>query len=239
MKAPENELPPRARKLLGQFSDREIARRTGISRRTIGRVRRRLGIKPGKRLPYVPQTREVAAAARQPMEKTCELLGVTPSTVRRIRRDMGLPDPPRPTPWTKRVLARLGKVHDAEIAAEIGFRIDTVARKRRQLGRPALPPDRLWTPKQDALLGKYMDAEIARELGRSVHAVLKRRLRLGLEQPPRPSPWTKRALAQLGKVPDEEIAAEIGVVVWAVARMRRELGKPPAKRHRRRTRLRS
>ncbi len=82
------------------------------------------------------------------------------------------------------MLSRLGKVPDAEIAAELGIRPSTVAEKRGQRGIPP-PLMRFWTPEEDALAGTLPDGEIAKKVGRSRNAVAHRRRRLGLPTVPR------------------------------------------------------
>ncbi len=225
-KKTELKWPRRLLALLGKRSDLEIARRAGISPHVVARERRRLGIAPFRYKPprIIPRNREVAAIVRKPIDEACEILVIAARTVQTIRKELGISRPPRPDPWTKSALDRLGTVPDAEIAAELGIRVNRVVKKRLAIGRPPalLRP---WTPEEDALLGTRPDAEIATKIKRTSKAVEQRRKRIGIPVPPRPTRWTKSVLDRLGTVPDAEIAAEIGLTVGVVGEKRRQLGR--------------
>ena len=72
----------------------------------------------------------------------------------------------KPHRWTRAQLARLGKVYDRVLAAEIGVGADTVREERNRRG---IKPLRVTAAKHrevDRLVGKLPDVEIAERLKR-------------------------------------------------------------------------
>jgi hypothetical protein len=206
-------------RLLGQVSDAEVGRRCGLATQTVRKVRLRHGIAAYRGRGFrIARTAELARLLRRPTKEVCRVAGIGKSTVGQLRKELGVPAPARPSAWTPRALARLGKVADAELARELGLRVETVAGKRRQRGLRQRWP---WTPEELRQVGTEDDRAVARRLGRSVTAVKRRRQHLGrpavppsrpASRPaPRPPVWTPEALARLGQVPDAELARELGV----------------------------
>ncbi len=215
------------RRLLGKQSDAKVAVRLGISAEAVFIERQRRGIQPAASLPgSIPRNHRVAEIVRKSIAEASEILGVTPDTVRILRKDLGVPGTLPPISWTKRALRGLGKVPDAEIAAELGCSKETVARKRRKLGI-RLVNIRPWTPEEHALVGTLPDRVVARKIGRTRAAVANRRrshLHIQLAEPAPPIQWTESVLSRLGKVPDAELAAELGCRKRTVAQKRRQHG---------------
>jgi hypothetical protein len=54
--------------------------------------------------------------------------------VYKLRRELGVPDPPRPSVWTSAALARLDTVPDAVLARGLGASAAYVAQRRQRLG---------------------------------------------------------------------------------------------------------
>jgi DNA-binding CsgD family transcriptional regulator len=137
-----------------------------------------------------------------------------------------------PHVWTRKELARLGKVSDAELARNIGISPHKVFIKRTSLGIPALHPQTpiKWGRKELALLGKHPDAEVARLLKISRKATIGKRLALGITCYARNSQlwhvWTQREIALLGTRTDADVAKKIGVSLMCVATKRYKLNIP-------------
>jgi hypothetical protein len=161
--------------LLGTLGDREVAERFGIPLRTVRAKRWRRGtpVRPGRRL-KIARTADLARLLRRPNEEVRRATGLSPMTVYRLRRELGVPHPPRPSVWTPAALARLGTMPDAELARELGVGAAYVAQRRQRLG---LLRHRRWTPQEDRQLGTAPNRHLAERLGRSLGAVeLRRRL---------------------------------------------------------------
>ena len=82
----------------------------------------------------------------------------------------------KPHRWTRAQLARLGKVYDRVLAAEIGVGADTVREERNRRG---IKPLRVTAAKHrevDRLVGKLPDVEIAERLKVSAALVYRRRM---------------------------------------------------------------
>lgn len=78
--------------------------------------------------------------------------------------------------WTAAQIARLGKVFDRELGAELGISEETV---RKERGRRGIKPLRVTAAKHkqvDRLVGTLPDVEIARRLKVSAAVVYRRRL---------------------------------------------------------------
>ena len=84
------------------------------------------------------------------------------------------------------LVARLGKVPDAELAEELGCNKHSVCNARTRMGIPAVYEYRgayQWTPDMDKMVGTDFDYVIGRELGIGTDTVRKRRDYLG--RPPK------------------------------------------------------
>jgi len=86
-------------------------------------------------------------------------------------------DAPR---WPARLVARLGKVTDAELAEQLGVHPESVRRKRVAMRIPAYRREAVWTDEMDALLGTMPDGRVAKRLRVTPLAVRLRRHRLGI-----------------------------------------------------------
>ncbi len=78
--------------------------------------------------------------------------------------------------WTAAQLARLGKVFDRELAAELGISEETVRKERKRRG---IKPMRVVAAKHkqvDRLVGKLPDVEVAERLKVSAAVVYRRRM---------------------------------------------------------------
>jgi hypothetical protein len=162
-------------RLLGTLADREVAERFGIPLRTVRAKRWRRGTpaRPGRRL-KIARTADLARLLRRLNEEVRRATGLSTMTVYRLRRELGVPNPPRPSVWTPAALARLGTVPDAELARELGVGAAYVAQRRQRLG---LLRHRRWTPQEERQLGIAPNRHLAERLGRSLGAVeLRRRL---------------------------------------------------------------
>ncbi|NJL29654.1 MAG: hypothetical protein HC897_18065 [Thermoanaerobaculia bacterium] len=106
---------------LGKEPDMAVAERLGIGRTAVIAERRRRQIPPN-RAPGLPvrRDRRTIAVLKRPSHEAAAVLGVKHQTVSRLRQDLGVPLPERPTVWTPKVLRQLGKVPDAVLAAQIG-----------------------------------------------------------------------------------------------------------------------
>jgi hypothetical protein len=207
---------------LGRESDVKVARRLGVTPKAARRERLRLGIPsarpaPRKVIPS-PALRPLLAGSGATAMKA---LGVGHDTLILLRRQLGVEVRHR-AEWTRRVLAKLGRVPDDQVAAELGIASSAVARKRSGMGIRKLREGG-WTPREDALVRKLPRAEAAARTGKSLSAVGKRRRLLGVTRAWRYA-WSKSALARLGHEPDAAIAADLGIPRVRVTRKRRDLG---------------
>ena len=100
-----------------------------------------------------------------------------------------------PVKWTKKLLARLGKELDTDIARSMGVVQSAVWRKRTGLGIPEFKSSK-WTPEVLARLGKEPDGDIARAMGVSRQAVQTKRQCLGIPKPSSVT-WTPELLSRL------------------------------------------
>jgi hypothetical protein len=130
--------------------------------------------------------------------------GVSPSTLARWRRALGVP-----------VLTEGTKKQ--------------VAAGQRRAADALRGTSRIWTPEQDAALGTASDRELAIRFGRKKMAVRERRRRLGIPAvlPMTPSrDWTAADGALLGTMQDKDIAVRLGITTAMVLNRRRKLNVP-------------
>jgi hypothetical protein len=138
--------------------------------------------------------------------------------------------------WPRKLLRKLGKIPDHEIARRAGVMPRTVAEERRRRGIAAYRVCNRgaeWTPEMLAELGTDSDANVGRALGLADYVVKRKRRMLGIAAyypPPHPRlnafPWTAEAVALLGKMTDHDAARALGVSAAWVNVKRRELGIP-------------
>lgn len=155
---------------LGKYPDQQIADRFGLFPPSVYRRRIKLGIPP-----HHPARRTVVRddRLRELVRKpNAEITEISKGTVAKARKELNVPTPPRPTPWTPEVLARLGKEPDETLAEELGLKTDTVRHKRYEMRRWLRKPRRRWTERELELLRRTPDdREVAQKLGRSLKAV--------------------------------------------------------------------
>ncbi|HWM94150.1 MAG TPA: hypothetical protein VN493_25560 [Thermoanaerobaculia bacterium] len=154
--------------LLGKVSDRELARVSGFSVNSVRRKRSALGIRPGGRYGAVVPTPALVELLHEKSIDVKRRTGLSPTTIRLLRKKLGIE---RPRRWTPELVARLGREPDRKIARELGIADSVVNKKRRRHGIPPFLAKRRWTPEELALVGTAPDAEIARKLGRTPQAV--------------------------------------------------------------------
>jgi len=154
--------------LLGKVTDRELARRSGFSVSSVRRKRAALGIRPGGRYGAVVPTPALIELLHEKSIEVKRRTGLSPTTIRVLRKKLGIE---RPRRWTPELVARLGREPDRQIARELGIAESVVNKKRRRHGIPPFQEKRRWAPEELALVGTAPDAEIARKLGRTPQAV--------------------------------------------------------------------
>lgn len=128
--------------------------------------------------------------------------------------------------WTPSIIARLGTVHDNEIAQELGCDVCAVCDKRNSLNimayKHSLSSENFWTQERIAKLGTMRDTELARELGRPLNFVSQKRRELGIKKFDELE-WSEETLAKMGTMPDTVIAQELGYKSATVTAKRRSL----------------
>lgn len=190
------ELQPEVLKLLGQRTDRELAKMAGVS------VWKIHGERKAREIPTYRSTKKkkpsVSAEPRFPPidEKTLSLLGTMPDAtlaelygynrerLGRVRRKLGIPkskDRPKTAPkLPKKVIALMSTIPDKELAEKSGFTLKQIrwAREKRKIkvtwrgnGIPQGAVDQL---------GTRPDTQIAKEFGVSQFRVLKARQKLNI-----------------------------------------------------------
>ncbi len=171
-------------KLLGKFSDAELARRLG---RTLGQARiQRLAhkippLKPRPKFRYWTPG-EIRLLGTMPDADLARKLERTLSSVQSQRILLGAAYlKPRFRPWTREEEQLLGKHTDQEVARILGRGLSGVKTRRISLGislpTPQAPP---WTKAELKQLGTDKDEVVAHRLGRSLIAVRTRRSVLGI-----------------------------------------------------------
>jgi len=119
---------------LGRQSDGKVAKRLGLTLKAVQRERKRLGVPPARPAPRkVVRSPALRASLARSNAEAMRDLGIGHDTLVLLRREYGLPVR-RPPKWTRPLLAKLGRVPDEKIAAELGIAPVTVATKRRELG---------------------------------------------------------------------------------------------------------
>jgi DNA-binding CsgD family transcriptional regulator len=154
--------------LLGKVTDRELARLSGFSVSSVQRKRSALGIRPGGRYGAVVPTPALVELLHEKSIEVKRRTGLSPTTIRVLRKKLGIE---RPRRWTPELVARLGRESDRQLARELGIAETSVRKKRRRHGIPPFQVKRRWKPEELALVGTASDTEIARKLGRTPAAV--------------------------------------------------------------------
>lgn len=228
--------PKRLAALLGRTTDAALAKRAGLSRRTVEAERRRRGIPAftEKRPPVKWTRRLITMLGTAPDWDIAKEMGVNAHTVNMKRRMLGIEPYGRPNPttyeWTERGLALLGRKSDTEVGRALGISRNTVRVKRRELGIAARGKGPVrWTRAMKAYLGKMPDKEVGRRFGISDSAVAAERTHLGI----RPHGWRRFPIArgpQLKALLKTHSATELlqryGMSYTTVKQLRAELGVP-------------
>ena len=168
---------------------------------------------------------------RLPDLDVAERLGISPSTVRKKKIELGLPTRILPRVWTKNQLKLLGTMPDLALAERLHISQSKVTQKRRQakllpfeshrsrLGK--LPPQGI------ALLGKVPDEELAERYEMKINTVARKRRRMGIPRLKRHANlWTTENVALLGTLRDKDLAEKLQLPLSAVSSKRVELGIP-------------
>src|SRR6185295_11679146 len=137
---------------------------------------------------------------KEPDTSIARRLGVTGSVIRKKRKSLGLPAFRRtrrgkqrvavkrapvkePFRWPKKLVARLGRMPDGEVARLAGISKGTVAKERKRRGikafRPPIEPIE-WTQKMTRRLGTASDTTVAQKLGIHSSSVRYKRQLLGI-----------------------------------------------------------
>jgi hypothetical protein len=219
--------------LLGSATDREIARRLGVTAVTVWYRGQALGIAPASRGRESRRwTRaRVRLLGRVSDAEVGRRFGLATQTVRQMRLRRGIAAYRGRGIRIARTaeLARLLRRPTRDVCRVAGIGTSTVTKLRLVRGGPPPPRPSAWTPGALARLGKVADAELARELGLKVATVAGKRRRQGLRQR---RPWTPEELRQVGTAPDRAVAERLGRSVIAVKRRRLQLGRPAVPRSR-------
>ena len=217
-------------RLLGKFSDGEVARRCGVLKRQVRTRRMQLGIDPYR----TSATRFRWTNARDrllgtmPDTEVSEKLGATLPAIRFRRQQLGVaayvPEQPvsggpraDPYPWTAAEDDLLGTMHDTELAEQLGVWHSIVTYRRMQLDKEAFRPSQRveWTRGMQDLLGEVPDAVVARDYEISPTTVKLKRLELGI--PPYGKQYELEpelpldVINRIGKVADLHLATVYGV----------------------------
>ena len=165
-------------------------------------------------------------------------LGLSRVTVLRRRQTLNLPPKGRsPTRKTdESIVAKLGKVSDAELGREYGLSRERIRQIRSKYGIASHDTTPDWAS-VEARLGVDTDESIAKTLGVTAQVVRRRRKDLGI--PKTPISEAERQLDVrndvvsnwrdlLGQQTDYKLAQTWGLPIPTIQRLRRKLGRPPA-----------
>ncbi len=200
---------PEEDRLLGVFSDAEVAVRTRRSRRAVMSRRRRMRHKcpTSSWTHWTPD--QIKLLGTKPDHDLSEQLRRPESAIAAKRLKLHVRSALRPTmrSWAPEEEALLGVEPDQRVAKKTGRTVGSVSAHRRQLEIPApITHLRRWTAEEDRMVCNGSPQQVAKKLNRTVGAVLSRREFLAeMEQR-----WTAEEDRLLGRAPDEEIARRIG-----------------------------
>lgn len=227
--------------LLGTQSERQIAKRLGISAASVHNKRRELGIRsyrpPQERITWTAEMLALLGAV--PDRVIARRFQMTNESVKHKRDELGLAPHQQKsrTIARTRVLATILKLPNRELRSRYGIGKGTALKLRREFGLPT--PDARngrWTPERRARLGKEPDARLAQEMGLTPGAISDKRRRLGIVPHVGRRRWDEEELALFGKLTDGEIAAQTGRALNAVHLKRRALGIAPPRHSKAQTR---
>jgi len=166
--------------LLGQRTDKKLARNFKLNPWQVAAKRHQLGIpsyrETHKRI-WTPEA--LAQLGRVSDPRLASQLGLSASAVRIKRIAVGIPSSmgARKASWRSQIAGVLGKMKDADAAIRLGVSIHSVRALRTKLGIPQYGIT-VWTPKMTSLLGTATDKEVARKLRVPAKAVKLKRIRM-------------------------------------------------------------
>lgn len=208
--------------LLGRSSDKEVAKKVGVSYHVVRYKRKQLGVKA-----YSPKrSRNIEVA---PTGTSGHLGNKTQITAQGLRvvSDAVWHE------WSAEEIALLGKYTDVEVAKQIGVSYHVVTYKRKQLGVTAAKRYIKWDADLLELLGTVPDCEVAKRAnGRiKIAGVRKKRYERGISLCPAPKPASKggraaqcEVVALLGTISDYKLAEQTGIDRASITKQRLRLG---------------
>ncbi|MFJ3110254.1 hypothetical protein [Pseudomonas putida] len=244
----EVKVPLEVVELLGKVSDRELAKRTGLSPYYIKQARLSQGIEAYSHAHDLSEE-VISLLGQVPDKQIKERFGVSHTALCRIRQARSIPRASKRFLSTD-TMALLGQISDHSLAKKAGTTLYSIQQARRaagieaarykrtgamtpKIGSSADLPGRLsaWTEELLSLLGKIPDRELSeRSHGRlSVSAVANMRGRKRIKRCGHEAGNVRRiekanAVELLGKLSDGEVADRIGVDRSTVMRERKRRG---------------
>lgn len=213
--------------LLGTDTDKEVARRLGISRPCVTGERRRRGIEPftapAAKVVWTPAM--VRHLGKISDRRVAAKFGIDEGTVRKERNRRGIP-PLKTDSWKvlrKPELRKLLRLQTNEVVRRTGLNEKTVRRLRSDLGMRQPGKATVWTPEALRCLGRVPDEELAARLGLSVHTVRLKRNQMGIRFRLN-RPWAEAEEDLVRRLSIEEAAAATGRTRIAILRRRKALG---------------
>lgn len=218
---------------LGQVSDRELAKLSGLSPYFIKQARLAKNIEPVSRGYDLPDEL-VQQLGKVPDAQLTEHYGVPGPVLCRARKERSIPrfrilytpDSSEYVAFSEEALALLGKISDIELAKRFDRSRREVKQEREVRGVEPYTRGRslrikptplvtiratetVWSPEILSRLGQVKDIEVARLIGISPTTVGLKRKSLGIP-PVLAGGWTQELLSLLGKVPDKELSERSG-----------------------------
>ncbi len=217
-------------KLLGKASDKELAKKLGVSTATVFMKRRELGIasfgRAPKRFPWTKKT--MTMIGTRPDKALAKQLDTTKTAVAWKRIELGRPAfPYRPPKRIARTVAlrKILKLPNRLLRERHGMARSTASYLRAEMGIPTPDGRNLrWTAKAIARLGKEPDSAIAARVGITADGVAAKRKSLGIPSHRRLHRWTSSERVLFWKMSDREIAKHLRLPVTKVRWERRWLG---------------
>jgi hypothetical protein len=228
---------PRAIKLLGTASDRNVAEKLGISVTSVGFKRKLLDISPfvepferidwtGEMIALLGTISDRQFVRRFPM-------GL--DTVHQKRKELGIAPHTEPRQMVRRTgtIRRLLRLPNREVISRTGLSKTMIIKLRREFAIRAPNTRRArWTQALIARLGKAPDAAVARLAGVTDTGAGHIRRSLGIRAHRPKDKWTRDGIALLGTAPDREIARRLNRSLEAVKRKRAMLRIAPCRKDR-------
>lgn len=230
---------------LGVVSDRELAKRYGLSTYYVKLEREARGI-PAFSHTYVFPKEAQALLGNELDTVIAARFSIPLATVHRHRVALGLPRVKK-SPLPAAIIPLLGTCFDVKLADQFGVKLHRVTGARQELGIASFTKHQnssnrksMWTTDLLALLGTIPDSEIAERSNGlfSPRVDRAKRKREGIAPCPKHQHKRNReeckpklppeTLALLGKLPDKDIAAQFSLPYVFVVRTRMAMGVPRA-----------